>query len=57
MHIFLKIQRDSRRYGNRDVNERKFVASEANCSALTEFPFVDICIFKAISGADVYGQS
>ena len=56
--IFLKIRtRDSRKYGNRDVNECKFFASEAYRWALTELSFVYICIFQAISRAEVYGQS
>ena len=53
----------SRKYGNRDVNKCKFVASEAVRRSLMEgyrslkLPFVDICIFQAISGAEVYGRS
>ena len=47
--------RVSRKYGNHDVNECKFVASEA--SRRWELSFVDICIFQAISGIEVSGLS
>ena len=48
-------QRGSRKYGNRDVNECKFIASEADRSAVMELSFIDICLFQAIPGTEVYG--
>ena len=49
--------RVSRKYGNHDVNECEFVASEADRRALMELSFVYICIFQAIPRAEVYGWS
>ena len=46
--------RVSRKYGNHDVNKCEFVASKADGRALIgELSFIDICIFQAISGAEV----
>ena len=50
-------QRVSRKYGNHDVNECKFVASKIDCGALMELSFVDFCIFQAISWAEVKSLS
>ena len=50
-------QRVSRKYGNRDMNECEFVASEVDHWALMELSFIFICIFQAISESEVYGQS
>ena len=43
-------QRVYLKYGNQDVNECEFVASEVDGWALMELSLVDILIFQAISG-------
>ena len=47
-------QRVSRKNGNLDMDECEFVAREADRRALMELLFVDICIFRAISRAEIY---
>ena len=57
VHAYFHRQRVSKKYGNRDVNELAFVASKAQRWVVTELSFIDICIFQAISGAEVYSRS
>ena len=58
LRIFLDILTDSsRNNGNHSVNKFGVVASEIDCQALMELPFIDICMSRAISRAEVYARS
>ena len=55
---FLKYEhRVFKKYGNGNVNNASLLPGKPIVMRSWELSFVDICIFQAISGAEVYGRS